>query len=69
MTVLYADPICTSKHSPSFGVAAVNTGRSLQEPFAALILIRNCRGTALNGLTLSKLVVPAGKSSRIKATT
>ena len=68
MTVLYTEPICTSLHSPSLGVKGVNTGTLLQEPEWLLIMTRNCSPTALNGVMLSKFVVPAGKSSNVSAT-
>ena len=68
MTVLYTEPICTSLHSPSLGVKGVNTGTLLQEPERLLIMTRNCSPTALNGVMLSKFVVPAGKSSNVSAT-
>ena len=69
MTALYIEPICTSVHSPSSGVKRVNTGTLLQEPEWLLIMTRNCSPTALNGVTPSKFVVPAGKSSNVSATT
>ena len=69
MTALYIEPICTSVHSPSSGVKGVNTGTLLQEPEWLLIMTRNCSPTALNGVTPSKFVVPAGKSSNVSATT
>ena len=69
MTALYIEPICTSVHSPSLGVKGVNTGTLLQEPEWRLIMTRNCSPTALNGVTPSKFVVPAGKSSNVSATT
>ena len=68
MTVLYTEPICTSLHSPSLGVKGVNTGTLLQEPEWLVIMTRNCSPTALNGVMLSKFVVPAGKSSNVSAT-
>ena len=68
MTALYNEPICTSVHSPSLGVKGVNTGTLLQEPEWLLIMTRNCSPTALNGETLTKSVVPAGKSSKVRAT-
>ena len=68
MIVLYTEPICTSLHSPSLGVTGVNTGTLLQEPEWLLIMTRNCSPTALNGVMLSKFVVPAGKSSNVSAT-
>ena len=68
MTALYNEPVCTSVHSPSLGVEGVNTGTLLQEPEWLLIMTRNCSPTALNGVMLSKFVVPAGKSSMVRAT-
>ena len=69
MTALYTDPIWISEHSPFWGVEAVKTGVSWQEPDPTPIMTRNCSGTALNGLMLLKFVVPAGKSSKVKVTT
>ena len=68
MTAVYADPICTSKQSPPFGVESVNTGTLSQEPYCPLIMTINSRPTALKGLTTPKLVVPAGKSSSVSVT-
>ena len=68
MTALYTEPICTSVHSPSWGVKGVNTGTLLQEPEWLLIITRNCSPIALNGVTPSKFVVPAGKCSMVRAT-
>ena len=69
MTALYIEPICTSVHSPSLGVKGENTETLLQEPEWLLIMTRNCSPTELNGVTPSKFVVPAGKSSNVSATT
>ena len=69
MTALYIEPICTSVHSPSLGVKGENTETLLQEPEWLLIMTRNCSPTELNGVTPSKFVVPAGKSSNVNATT
>ena len=68
MTAVYAEPIWISEHSPSWGVESVNTGMSLQGPDWPLIITRNCNPAALNGRTLSKFVVPAGKSSKVNVT-
>ena len=70
ITAPYAEAIGTSEHSPSFGVDAVKTGFSSQWPVWLLItMARNCNGILLNGVTLPKFVVPAGKSSKVNATT